>query len=80
MDDPMTRSRLDRVNGTRPLGEPDPKRAPHFSFAHNMAFLRLYTYLIPPICHDSARPVFHRVEHCPRLSLLDLTAPAAGRS
>ena len=28
MDDPMTRSRLDRVTGTRPIGAPDPKLGP----------------------------------------------------
>jgi hypothetical protein len=34
MDDPMTRSRLDRVNGTRPLGAPDPKRGPQKSLRY----------------------------------------------
>jgi len=52
MDDPMTRSRLDRANGTRPLGEPGPKRVPRLSLAHNSACLRFATYLIPPTCHD----------------------------
>jgi len=28
MDDPMTRSRLDRVTGTQPIGAPDPKLGP----------------------------------------------------
>ena len=30
MDDPMIRSRLGRINGTRPLGALDPKREPLF--------------------------------------------------
>ena len=30
MDDPMIRSRLGRIKGTRPLGVPDPKREPPF--------------------------------------------------
>jgi hypothetical protein len=28
MDDPMARSRLDRVTGTQPIGAPDPKLGP----------------------------------------------------
>jgi len=34
MDDPMTRSRLDWVTGTRPIGAPDPKRGPHLFLRH----------------------------------------------
>ena len=30
MDDPMIRSRLGRINGTRPLGALDPKQEPLF--------------------------------------------------
>ena len=34
MDDPMIRSRLGRINGTRPLGALDPKREPLFFCSH----------------------------------------------
>ncbi len=33
MDDPMTRSRLDRVTGTQPIGAPDPKLGPLLFFS-----------------------------------------------
>jgi hypothetical protein len=34
MDDPMIRSRLGRINGTRPFGALDPKQEPLFFFAY----------------------------------------------
>ena len=34
MDDPMIRSRLGRINGTRPLGALDPKQEPLFFCVH----------------------------------------------
>jgi hypothetical protein len=37
MDDPMIRSRLGRIKGTRPLRAPDPKRGPS-------SFLRLFFF------------------------------------
>ena len=55
MDDPMTRSRLGRVTGTRPIGAPDPKWGPLlfsvlFCFAAVVDLCSLCRVSVPIVC------------------------------
>jgi hypothetical protein len=60
MDDPMIRSRLGRVTGTRPIGALDPKREPHIIFARlsfsvRTSALPLSQFIRPAVVLESAR-------------------------
>src|SRR4029077_302476 len=49
MDDPMIRSRLGRIKGTRPFGAPDPKRGPPLFFSSGQTFETEFAGCLQPL-------------------------------